>query len=70
MDAGDRLTFSLSYGTMQDRYPQSLYGMLNFKTSNAIADVSYQLSSNLSVFANYTLENGRSDMRARQRRVA
>jgi opacity protein-like surface antigen len=65
--AGDRLTFSAAYSTLQDRYPQSLYGMLNYKTVAYNADLSYQLRSNLSLFVDYTLETDRSDMTSRQR---
>lgn len=65
--AGDRLTFSASYGTMQDRYPKSLYGMLNYKTIGYNGDLTYQLNSNISIFGNYALELDRSDMASRQR---
>jgi Putative outer membrane beta-barrel porin, MtrB/PioB len=52
---------------MQDRYSESLYGMLNYKTIGYNGDLTYQLGSNISLFGNYALELDRSDMASRQR---
>jgi len=64
--AGDRLTFTAAYSTLQDRYPQSLYGMLNYRTNAYNGDLTYVLNSNISLFVNYTVEGDRSDQRSSQ----
>jgi MtrB/PioB family decaheme-associated outer membrane protein len=64
MNAGDRLTFSASYGTTQDRYHGTVYGLSRYKTIDYTADLAYQLTSDISVFADYTHEQDRSDQRS------
>ena len=65
--ASERVTITAAYSTLQDRFPETRYGMLNDRTFAYNADVAYQLNSNVSLFANYTVEMDRSDMASRQR---
>ena len=67
IDAGDRLSFYGSYDTIQDQYPESLYGMLNWRNGSEGAGFTYALNSHMSLFGDYTLEKYWSDMRSRQR---
>ncbi len=66
VDASDRLSFSAAYDNVQDRYHDSLYGLLGYRTLETSGDVSYRLSDGVSLFANYTYERYNSDQRARQ----
>jgi len=66
IDAGDRLSFSASAGTTQDRYTDSLYGLLSYRAFDTNVDASYQLNSYLSLLADYTYERYKSDQRSRQ----
>jgi hypothetical protein len=56
VDASDRLSFSGFYETTQDRYYDSLYGLLGYRSLSSGADVSYQLRNGVSLFANYAWE--------------
>jgi hypothetical protein len=66
VDASDRLSFSASYDSMQDRYTDSIYGLLGYRTAEASVDATYQLYNGVSLFANYAHEQYKSDQRARQ----
>jgi MtrB/PioB family decaheme-associated outer membrane protein len=66
VDASDRLSFSVSYDNQQDRYHDSLYGLMGYRTSAAGGDATYQFYNGVSLFANYTYEHYKSDQRARQ----
>lgn len=67
IDPSDRLTFSASHGTAQDRYKESLYGLSRLATFYSTVDLSYQLRPEISLFADYALERYRSNQRSRQR---
>ena len=66
VDASDRLSFTASYDNKQDRYHDSLYGLLGYRTAESNVDATYQLYNGISLFANYTYERYNSDQRARQ----
>jgi outer membrane receptor protein involved in Fe transport len=66
VDASDRLSFSASYDNQQDRYHDSLYGLLGYRTAESSVDATYQLYNGISLFANYTYEQYNSDQKARQ----
>ena len=66
VDASDRLSFSASYDLTQDRYNESLYGLLGYRALESSADVSYQLYNNVSLFGTYAYERYKSDQRSRQ----
>jgi MtrB/PioB family decaheme-associated outer membrane protein len=66
VDASDRLSFTASWDKMDDRYHDSIYGMLGNRTGETSVDATYQLYSGVSLFANYTYEQYKSDQRARQ----
>lgn len=66
VDAGDRLSFSASYDNTQDRYHDSLYGLLGYRALNSSVDATYQLRNNVSLFASYADERYKSDQRSRQ----
>ncbi|MBI3680629.1 MAG: MtrB/PioB family decaheme-associated outer membrane protein [Acidobacteria bacterium] len=63
----DKWSLSGSYFTTQDRYTQSLYGLLNDVSYNYTVDVSYQLRHDVTLFADYTRERYRYNQRSRQR---
>ncbi|MBZ5622763.1 MAG: MtrB/PioB family decaheme-associated outer membrane protein [Acidobacteriia bacterium] len=66
VDAGDRLSFSASYDNTQDRYHDSVYGLLGYRALNSSVDATYQLHNNVSLFASYAYERYKSDQRSRQ----
>jgi MtrB/PioB family decaheme-associated outer membrane protein len=66
VDPSDRLSLSLAYDTLQDRYRDSHYGLLGYRSYEGTADAAYRLSNFVSLFANYTYERYNSDQRARQ----
>lgn len=67
IDAGEKWSFSASYGTTQDRYSQSLYGLLRDVNYDFSVDLTYRLHRDVSLFADYTREAYRSNQRSRQR---
>jgi MtrB/PioB family decaheme-associated outer membrane protein len=66
VDASDRLSFSASYDNTQDRYNDSVYGLLGYRALNSSMDATYQLLNNVSLFASYANERYKSDQRSRQ----
>jgi MtrB/PioB family decaheme-associated outer membrane protein len=66
VDAGDRLSFSANAGSTQDRYVDSLYGLLSSRAFDTNLDAIYQLTPDLSLSADYTYETYKSDQRSRQ----
>jgi MtrB/PioB family decaheme-associated outer membrane protein len=66
LDATDRLSFTASYGMTQDRYHDSQYGLLGYRTMDSTLDASYQLHPNISLFGEYAYERYKSDQRSRQ----
>jgi hypothetical protein len=66
IDASDRLSFSGFYDTTQDRYNDTVYGLLGYRSLASGLDVSYQLRNGMSIFANYAWETYNSDQRDRQ----
>jgi len=67
VDPTDRLTFSASFGTLQDRYQDTVYGLNRSKYGSYGADLSYQLTSGISIFGEYAHEQDRYDQTSRQR---
>jgi len=67
IDPSDRLSLTASYGTLQDRYDDTVYGLLRSKYGSYGADLSYQLPSGFSIFGEYAHEQDRSDQTSRQR---
>jgi MtrB/PioB family decaheme-associated outer membrane protein len=66
VDASDRFSFSASYDNTQDRYNDSLYGLLGYRSLAAGTDFAYRLRNGISLFGNYAYERYKSDQRARQ----
>lgn len=67
IDAGQRLSFYGDFNTLQDRYPESSYGMLNFRNLSESGGFTYALMDHVTLFGDYTVERDWSDMQARQR---
>ena len=63
----DKLSFSASYGTTQDSYKQSLYGLLKDINFNYTFDAVYSPHPSFSLFADYARERYRYNQRSRQR---
>jgi MtrB/PioB family decaheme-associated outer membrane protein len=66
IDPSDRLSFTASYDNSQDRYRDSMYGLVGYRTADTGLDVTYQLYNGISLFANYAYERYNADQRARQ----
>lgn len=66
VDPSDRVSFSAAYDNTQDRYHDSLYGLLGYRSADATVDATYQLYNGVSLFASYAWERYNSDQRARQ----
>lgn len=66
-DPTDRLSLSGSLGTTQDNYKASRYGLLKSIDYNVSFDATYSLHPDLAVFAEYSREQYKYDMRSRQR---
>jgi hypothetical protein len=66
MDASDRLSFTASYDNSQDRYRDSTYGLLGYRTAATSLDASYQLRNGIALIAGYAFERYDADQRARQ----
>lgn len=66
IDAGERLSLYGTYSTVQERYPQSLYGMLNYRTNGGGTGATYALGGNLTLFADAIQEHDGMDMKSRQ----
>ena len=67
IDPADNLSLTASYGTLQDRYDDTVYGLLRSKYGSYGADLSYQLPSGISIFGEYAHEQDRYDQTSRQR---
>jgi MtrB/PioB family decaheme-associated outer membrane protein len=67
MDPTDRLSLTASFGTLQDRYNDTAYGLLRSKYGSYGVDLSYQLTPYVSLFGEYAHEQDRSDQNSRQR---
>jgi MtrB/PioB family decaheme-associated outer membrane protein len=67
IDPFDRLSLTASYGTLQDRYEDTVYGLLRSKYGSYGADLAYELPSGISIFGEYAHEQDRSDQTSRQR---
>ena len=63
----DTLTFSASYGTTQDRYGKSLFGLYHDINHNYSFELTYSPRPEFSLFAEYTREKYRYSQRSRQR---
>ena len=63
----DKLSFSASYGTTQDDYKQSLYGLLKDINYNYTFDAIYSPHNSVSFFADYARERYKYNQRSRQR---
>lgn len=63
----DKLSFSASYGTTQDDYNQSLYGLLKDINYNYTFDAIYSPHPSFSFFADYARERYKYNQRSRQR---
>lgn len=66
VDASDRLSLSGWYDNNQDRYHDSVYGLLAYRSLETGMDATYRLRNGISLFADYTFERYESDQRARQ----
>jgi hypothetical protein len=66
VDASDRLSLSGWYDNNQDRYHDSVYGLLGYRSLETGMDATYRLRNGISLFADYTFERYKSDQRARQ----
>ena len=66
VDASDRLSFTASYDNSQDRYRDSTYGLLGYRTAAGSLDATYQLRNGISLTAGYANERYNADQRARQ----
>jgi len=67
IDLTDQLTFAASYGTTQDDYHESLYGLLSDINHNYRFDLTYSPRPEISLFADYGREKYRYLQRSRQR---
>lgn len=65
-DVSDRFSVSGSYDNTQDRYNDSLYGLLGYRSVEAAGEATYRLNNGVSLFADYAFERYKSDQRARQ----
>ena len=63
----ETLTFSASYGTSQDQYGKSLFGLLYDINYNYSFELTYSPRPEISLFAEYTREKYRYSQRSRQR---
>lgn len=66
IDATDRLSLTASFGTLQDRFGDTIYGVLGSRGLDSTFDASYLLGANISLFGNYAYERYKSDQRSRQ----
>src|ERR1035437_1285166 len=66
IDPTDRLNLTASYGSQQDRYSDTIYGMLGNRSMESTLDGSYTVSANVSLVANYAYEWYKTDQRSRQ----
>lgn len=67
IDPTDTLSFSASYGTIQDDYNQSLFGMAKEINYNYGFDFTYSPHPAFSFFGEFTREKYKSNQRSRQR---
>jgi MtrB/PioB family decaheme-associated outer membrane protein len=67
VDATDTVSFSASYGTTQNDYKRSAYGMLKDINYNFTFDLVYSPYPAFSLFADYTREKFKYSQRSRQR---
>jgi MtrB/PioB family decaheme-associated outer membrane protein len=63
----DSVSFTASYGTTQDDYNQSRYGLLKDIDYNYTFELSYLAHPDISFFSEYTREKSRYRQRSRQR---
>jgi MtrB/PioB family decaheme-associated outer membrane protein len=70
VDPTERLAFSASYGTTQDTYKASLFGLKKSIDYNVSFDLIYNLDPGFAVFAEYTREQYRYRLHSRQRSPA
>jgi hypothetical protein len=66
VDASDRLSLSGWYDNTQDRYHDSLYGLLGYRSVETGMDATYRLRNGISLFADYTFERYKSNQQDRQ----
>lgn len=66
----DTLSFSASYGTTQDDYKKTLYGLIKDINYNYTFDVTYSPHPSVSLFADYAREKYKYNQRSRQRTPA
>jgi len=66
VDPTDRLSLTASFDTLQDRFGDTVYGVLGNRSLDSTLDASYLLSPNITVFANYAYERYKSDQRSRE----
>ena len=66
VDPTDRLSLTASYENEQDRYNDTIYGMLGNRSGASTIDGSYTVSANVSLIANYAYETYKTDQRSRQ----
>ncbi len=66
IDPSDRLSLTASYDTLQDRFEDSVYGLLGARSVDSALDASYILRPNITVFGNYAYERYKSDQRSRE----
>ena len=70
LDPTDKLSLSASYGTTQDNYKRSLYGLLKDINYNYTFDVTYSIHPSFSFFSDFTRERYKNNQRSRQRNPA
>ena len=66
VDPSNRLSIAGSYDNLQDRYNDSVYGLLSRRSLETGTDVAYQFDSGLSLFASYAYERYIEDQRDEQ----
>jgi len=67
IDPTDKLSLSASYGTDQNNYPRSLYGLQKDISYNYTFDAAYSFHPSISFFADFARERYKYSMRSRQR---
>lgn len=67
LDLTDAFSLSGSFGVTKDNYKLSRYGLLNNHDYTLSFDATYDLQPSLGIFAEYTRERYRYDLRSRQR---
>lgn len=67
LDLADAFSLSGSFGATKDNYKGTRYGVLNNRDYSLSFDAAYDVHSLVGIFAEYTRERYRYDMRSRQR---